>query len=305
VNIDVVLSTYNGATYLREQLDSICREPCELTINIRDDGSSDDTIDVVEEEYIRAGGSNVSLVRGCNVGVKRSFSQLLEKSSGDYVFLSDQDDVWIPGRSKLMIDALVELEREAGGQSVPCLVFTDAKVVDSNLSELCESFWRWEGLNPSTGIRLNRLFLQNVAPGCTMLVNRALLDAALPVPEQALMHDWWLMLVATVFGRVSYVSEATVLYRQHSKNTVGAHRHGMASMVAKRHTARAKLKMVLNQVLAFRERYGLNIPAHNRMLVDEFLHMFEVGFFGRRIIMLRYGFIKSTLLKNFALVITL
>jgi hypothetical protein len=112
------------------------------------------------------------------------------------------------------------------GRDHPLLVHTDLAVVDRRLQPISPSFWRYQNIHPAGRETLNRLLAQNVVTGCSMMLNRALRERALPIPAEACMHDWWLALVAAAFGRITHLPEPTVLYRQHGGNDTGAKRWG-------------------------------------------------------------------------------
>ncbi len=160
---------------------------------------------------------------GQNLGACGNFSRLLEQADAPYVMFCDQDDVWLPDKIEITLAAMRELERQHGAET-PLLVHTDLMVVDERLNRLGKSLWLFQCTEPQRLTKLNRLLMQNFATGCTVMINRALRDLAVPVPAEALMYDWWLALVATAFGRVAAVEDPTVLYRQHGRNDTGATR---------------------------------------------------------------------------------
>ena len=106
---------------------------------------------------------------------------------------------------------------------MPVLAHTDLVVVDENLHTIAPSFWSYSNLNPYCGSRLNRLLIQNVVTGSATMINRALARLASPIPQGAVLHDWWLALVASALGRIEAIPEKTVLYRQHGRNCAGRH----------------------------------------------------------------------------------
>jgi hypothetical protein len=107
------------------------------------------------------------------------------------------------------------------GQDTPLLVHTDVTVVDSNLHKVAQSLWRIKERS-NKGATLRRLLLQNVATGCTVMINKPLRDKPCQSPDEAMMHDWWLVLVAAAFGHIDFTSEPTLLYRQHERSDIGA-----------------------------------------------------------------------------------
>jgi rhamnosyltransferase len=217
----VVLSSYNGARYIGEQIESIRRQTfTEWKLLVRDDGSSDETIRIVEA--LASSDPRIELVRDGrgNLQTVASFGALLERAmaaGAGYVALADQDDVWQP--RKLSDQLTVLRERESAiGTGTPLLVHSDLAVVAEDLSVIQPSSLDFRG--HETEFPLGRLVVQNYVTGCTVLVNRALLQTALPFPK-IIMHDWWLALCAAALGEVLCLPQPTVLYRQHGRNTVG------------------------------------------------------------------------------------
>lgn len=141
------------------------------------------------------------------------------EQGADYIFCCDQDDVWEPDKLGLMLTRLKQLEGES---KIPCLVHHDLAVVDESLNPIAGSFIEMMQLHPSDERNPQRLISRNEVTGCAMACNRALLEIALPISDQAVMHDWWLALCAGYFGRLAFVPEKLVKYRQHGANTIGA-----------------------------------------------------------------------------------
>jgi len=222
MDVSVALCTFNGALYLREQLDSLLRQtspPTELVLS--DDGSSDASVSIVME-FARAVGMRLVVApTHTRLGVTQNFNLALSLCSQQYVALSDQDDIWLPDKLATALAAMHEGEARYG-TSCPLLVHSDLTVVSADLHPISSSFMRSEGLcNPSPHDALTILLTQNFATGCTMLVNRQLLERALPIPKEAVVHDWWLALVAASCGHVLYVDQPTIMYRQHDSNAIG------------------------------------------------------------------------------------
>ena len=225
----ILLPTYNGARYLAEQLDSLLSQTHTYwRALVRDDGSSDDTLTVLQT-YVQAHPERFELVKDGmgNLGVKGNVAVLLSHalermsqpplSAGPcWVALADQDDVWLPHKLSQQLQAMQRLEQEH--PKTPCLVHSDLRVVDAKLATLAESMAAFNGLSMSCS-RLGPQLVSNTLTGCTALMNPALLQLALPIPAKAIMHDWWLSLVASAFGQRHYMEEALVLYRQHSTSS--------------------------------------------------------------------------------------
>ena len=257
--IDVVLAACNGERYIAEQIASVqrCRGYRRRVRRfiVADDASDDATCRLVRR-LAAADDKIILLEYRCRVGCVANFSRAVAVSTAPYVMLCDQDDVWLEDKIELAVARLAQMER-CHGRLKPLLVFADMQVVDAALRPLQQSFWRCQKLSPQWSDCFARLLVQNVAAGCTMLVNRPLLDLALPFPTAAVMHDWWLMLVARAFGSVGWNAGQVSLYRQHGGNQVGvvADSRTPAALMTRLSNARRNLYRLSAQAREFARRY--------------------------------------------------
>ncbi|MGA2033889.1 MAG: glycosyltransferase family 2 protein [Thermoguttaceae bacterium] len=305
--IDVLLATYNGESYLDEQLRSVLEQvgPGDRLL-VRDDRSSDGTPGLLAEYAARYPHTLVLIDdRAGHLGAGASFATLLDHAEAPYVMFCDQDDVWLPGKMARTAARMDETQQRCGGG--PVLVHTDLVVVDRSLRPLADSFWRYQHLDPVRGRAFNRLLVQNIATGCTIMINRALLERAAPLPRQSVLHDWWLALVAAAFGCLEFLPEATVLYRQHADNRVGARRSNPLALVGRafdRHRwseyAR-RLRMSQTQAAAFVKRFGDQLRPEHRGAVQAYAEIRKHGFLQRRQLLLRHGLCKPGWLRNLGL----
>ncbi|WP_057875472.1 glycosyltransferase family 2 protein [Liquorilactobacillus aquaticus] len=223
--VAIVMSTYNGSRYLREQIDSILAQDFkDWDLYIRDDMSSDNTSMILrdyEEKY-----DNIHVVENNNInlGAKRSFLKLVQFVDAKYYMFSDQDDFWLPNKVSLTLEAMKAAEEESSNMRIPVLVHTNYRIVDSKLAEL-----RTPPASFKSYTDLSSLSINNCITGCTMMINQALKNLVGDVvdADSVGMHDWWFGLIANCFGTVSYLPQVTILYRQHEGNVVGANT-GMA-----------------------------------------------------------------------------
>jgi rhamnosyltransferase len=222
--VTIVLSSYNGEKFIAEQIESIRQQTHPVwRLLVRDDGSSDRTPDILQA-FIETDDRIVLLrdERG-NLGPASSFGVLLESAlndGADYVALADQDDIWAPTKMARELE-LIRRKEDQRGKSTAVLVHTDLMVVSEDLQPIHRSFLAYQGLRHMADSPLGTLLLQNFVTGCTTLMNRALLQVAVPVPR-VIMHDWWLALCAAALGEICYVPEPMVLYRQHRTNVLGS-----------------------------------------------------------------------------------
>ncbi len=281
--VAVLLSTYNGSEYLSEQLDSLFQQSySNFVLVIRDDGSQDDTAEILQQ-YSLSYPQQIHLLDESagqrNLGAAGSFSFLvkyvLENKSQlgmeeAYMFFCDQDDVWFPQKMEKELYCMQQAESGTGNGDVPVLVHSELQVVDDNMNQIAESFTRYQGLETDRNGFCN-LAISNLVTGCTALINEALARRALPVPATAIMHDWWLAMVATAFGELVFIDEALVHYRQHGRNTIGAKEHKQVQLSDKTVLQRLfsfqlneHLLEVAEQASAFLDRFGQDLSPHER-----------------------------------------
>ena len=220
--IAILMATYNGEDYLEEQLESLLSQTCQdFVIYISDDHSTDSTCKIIEN-YQKQYPSKIFFFQNNSQhhGAKHNFIQLMIQHKEEYVMLCDQDDVWKPQKIEITMQKMHQLE-EKYGKNPPILVHTDLEVVNQSLQTISPSFK--EAMNADySRTQLRQIIIQNTLTGCTALYNRALANLLIAEPPYMIMHDWWLILVASGFGVVDHVDEKTILYRQHGKNAIGA-----------------------------------------------------------------------------------
>lgn len=223
-SVAIVLATYNGAAYVEAQVRSLQAQDFKgWQLFARDDGSTDSTAAGLER--LASEDKRITLLEsGPRLGVVGNFGQLMlhaHRAGADYVFPCDQDDVWQSTKMSRMLALIARLEAEHG-RGVPLLVHSDLEVVDEDLRRIHPSFLRYQGIGHEDVSPIQVLLVQNFVTGCASLLNRPLLDLGLPIPDDSIMHDWWLAECAAAGGFIGFIPEATILYRQHAANQVGA-----------------------------------------------------------------------------------
>lgn len=232
--VQVLLSTYNGEKYLKEQIESIIKqEEVEISLLVRDDGSTDKTIEILEE--ISKNNTKIKYYKGENKGPARSFMELVQKSEeADYYAFSDQDDIW---ETKKIISAVNKLNNP----DIPELYISSVKIVDENLNNLGEK--EIQGKFTFEGE-----MIKNFAYGCTQVFSKKLRDIInLYHPQYIIMHDSWITRVCyAIGGNVIIDRNSFIKYRQHSNNVVGYKDGGIK-----------KLKKQFN--IAFKEKTKMRV----------------------------------------------
>jgi len=223
----IVMATRNAGVFLRSQIVSIQNQThSNWALWIRDDYSSDGTAERLNEwaDDVRI---NLLSPRSYGEGAAHAFFDALQSipKEADYFAFCDQDDVWIPSKLELSIKKIKGLEADHPGE--PCLVHSDMRVVNESLKPIADSFFKYQGLSPTSRNSLKDLLVQNHVTGCTTLFNRPLLERVLQggFPDSVCMHDWWIALVAAASGHIGTIDHALVWYRQHASNDTGAREH--------------------------------------------------------------------------------
>lgn len=220
--IAILLAVYNGERYLAEQLDSLLDQSYQnLHIYIHDDGSKDHSMDIIQAYQSNNPQKITVLDHPSMGGACANFMSMLRYANEPYVMFCDQDDVWLPNKVERVYREMKTLEKQYSG--IPCLVFSDLYVVDDTLNIISDSFMRYAGRNPYC-TDYKSLIMKNVAPGCTMLLNRVLVNRVIQCADinRIGMHDSWTILVASLLGKICFVNEPLSKYRQHQGNVVGA-----------------------------------------------------------------------------------
>lgn len=216
------MATYNGEGYLEEQLDSLLRQNpgdgIDYHIYVRDDGSSDTTPAILERYSRRYDNIHIVADEVAHRGCRDGFLYLAGKVDADCYFFSDQDDVWNPDKVATTLRELIKYD-----DALPAMVHTDLEVVDRNLNTLRPSFFRMTGFNPEYSSSLGYTCAYSTVTGCTVAFNRAARDLLIKAPLTTCLHDRLLSLVVLAGGgTVGCLDKATIKYRQHSGNAVGA-----------------------------------------------------------------------------------
>ena len=281
--IAILLSTYNGTKYLEEQLDSILNQTySNYVIVARDDGSYDDTMQLLNK-YAKKFTDKFHLLEQdlLNLGASGSFSYLIEyvlenkQSLGlesAYMMFCDQDDIWSLEKIHKQIDEMLKVEKQqTGTKPIPVLIHSNLRVVSEDKSLIAESFVHYQGLEIERN-RFTNLVISNVVTGCTVFINEALARKAVPVSKEAIMHDWWLSLVASAFGKLVFIDAPLVSYRQHDTNAIGAKEFVKSTPVDRSFwqktlgcKSNAHLSEVARQAADFRNRFGQELTTHDNI----------------------------------------
>jgi glycosyltransferase involved in cell wall biosynthesis len=207
------MAVHNGAAYLLPQLQSILTQLRTTDeVVVVDDASQDDSAELLRS----LSDSRLRVYRNeSNLGVLASFEKVLKLAYGDVLFLSDQDDLWLPGKVEKIIEAFLFNPEIT-------LVASDAQIIDKSGCVVAESFFAQRG-RFSTGVLHN--LIKNKYLGCTFAFRRSMLDYFLPIPKDVPMHDMWFGIINDIYGKTHYIDQPLIAYRRHASNlspSVGA-----------------------------------------------------------------------------------
>lgn len=261
--VQVLLSTYNGQKYLEELMNSVLNQDYpNVELFVRDDGSSDDTLKILKK-YSNL--KNVQILQGKNLGVIKSFFKLLQLSSPDaeYIAFCDQDDVWEKDKVSQAIGLLEECSK-----NIPVMYCSRTTLVDEKLKTIGYS------QIPKHKPSFNNALTQNIASGCTMIINnvaRQLISREFP--SLVAMHDWWIYQVVSAFGEIIYDDESKILYRQHSSNVIGAKSSFTMQLQERirRFLKYGRVQFVTMQAKEFRKIYGASLPSDKKVTLNRFI----------------------------------
>lgn len=309
--VDIIMSTYNGEKFLKEQMDSIvtCNHK-KVILHVFDDGSSDDTLKILtdykhryqDQFYLYQNQRNLGVTKNFLHGIKTVMDHFEEAK---YFMCCDQDDVWHADKVSKTLRRMEQMEKRFGADR-PLLVFTDAVITDENLNEISKSFIKTQHFN-SNKVDLAHLLMENKCIGCTVMINRAFDYYLSRIPNNARYHDWWLALIAAAFGHISYLPEATIDYRQHSSNVVGS--ISFSSYVRKRIASLKEQRQTLiknrEQAEEFLHFFRKDLNGRQKFIVKGYLKMFQANFAKRRYIAIKQGYLKSGMIRNCGLMLIL
>ena len=224
IQIDILLATYNGEKYLKCQIDSILNQTHKnIRLLINDDCSTDNTRAILKEYEEKDDRIKVKYNEK-NLGYVKNFEDLLKRVENKYFALSDQDDFWKEEKIEKSLNKLLEEDAD--------LVFTDLEPVDEKLNTITPSMVRFMQMDKNIKKHQDykSVFLRNCVTGCTILSKKELINEYIPIPtKEPMVHDWWMALIISQIGKITFLDEPTIKYRQHGNNQLGI--YGMKNYI--------------------------------------------------------------------------
>lgn len=256
VKCSIAMTTYNGGFFLREQLNSILVQTVQdFELIICDDCSSDNTWEVLKEYALK--DKRIRIYKNeANLGFKKNFEKAIMLCTGDYVALSDQDDVWAPDHLEILFSVM-------GEKMIAC---GNSDLIDGNGKKIGLTLKEMELLDNESNNHQKRayslVYFRNPYQGASMLIKKEFFSIALPIPDDILYHDAWFSLLSCFYGGMNYTNRIVNQYRLHGHNVTG-----------KRIKRRSRLKSIVYQLVF--TRGIMDRPAMLRTVVERVVHIPE------------------------------
>ena len=264
--VAILMSTYNGEKYLKEQIDSLISQTYEnIEIYIRDDGSKDNTVKIVKEYKEKY--KNITLIEGKNLGFINSFFELLKIcNDADYYAYCDQDDVWMEDKIQRAVEFL-----EKTNKNKPALYFSNSDYYDGDMNYLATA-------EKNKVYNFRNSLVECVTQGMTMVVNNCTRKLIIQnKPENCLYHDWWTYMICSGFGKIVYDDKSLVKYRRHNKSVTVEGKNPFQLLVfrIKKFIVGDSLKKIKEQWKEYEKFYYNELDEENKKLLKLFTHKYN------------------------------
>ncbi len=286
MRVEVLLATCNSERFLEPMLESLATQTFrDFVLVISDDCSTDGTVAIIRRWADRFDNAPELVVREVPSGsAGANFASLLALSRGDYVFLADHDDIWLPEK---IFEGLVRMHalEERVGSDVPLLVHGDLTVVDADDTVIAPSFWAFKSIFPTFGMSLNTALMHPTVTGCTAVLNRPLVERVRDIPRAAVMHDWWIDLAACAFGAVDFDPVPHIRYRIHGANVSVPKRSSLGGALRRLPApseVRRWVRLRLDQGAEFLSAYADELPPDALATLEQFVSIRSAGPIARR-----------------------
>lgn len=258
--VAVIMSTYNGEKYIREQIDSILAQTYKnIDIYVRDDGSTDKTVEILKE-YEKDG--NIKLFLGENLGFIKSFFKCLSLcNDASYFAYCDQDDVWIENKIQMAVDDLSSVD-----SNIPILWFSNSDYYDMDMNFLAHA-------DSNKKYNFRNSLVECVSQGMTMIINSKTRNIILEnLPQNSLYHDWWTYMICSGFGNIIYNKEPLVKYRRHGNSVTAEGKNNLELLTwrIKKFFVGDSLRQIKKQLIEYQNLYANNLKDEDKKLLKLF-----------------------------------
>lgn len=288
--VSILMATYNGESFLKEQLDSLLAQTySNFEVIISDDASTDRTISIIDK-YLKKYSNIVLIKNNFNVGYVKNFERLISVCQNDYIALCDQDDIWDVNKVNIQVDIMLQLEKKV--QNIPILIHSDLKMIDENSNLINNSYFRYRGYRLKNQKDLGHILGPCGILGNTVFFNKILKEKILPFPEDVENHDYWIALINELLGKRVTLLDALVEYRIHNDNA-----SNNTQVIYQKQTKRTKYLPYINSSREAILNYTLknfSLNSKDRYILNKFLFYLnsEKFKFFRAYTAIKYSFIK-------------
>lgn len=289
--VTILMATFNGENYLVEQLESLISQTySHWNLFIRDDGSKDKTLSILESYCIK--DTRIHLLESnTHLGPVGNFGALMDYAKNSlYIMFCDQDDIWIPEKIEISLTQM-KLAESSYNKKCPLLLYTGKEIVNQNLNIIKVKKKIYKNC-------LSNFLSQNHIYGCTIIINNALINFTHRIPDYAQNHDYWLILNASLYGKIIPIKENTIFYRQHLNNvTGGLNNFSIIKKIKNWKRTNCQLLKTIEQNLAF---CSANLETKNNTLV-QYLNIFTSTKIKRLMKAVKFGIHTDSLLGTLRL----
>lgn len=227
----VLLASYNGEKYIKDQLDSIINQTYKnWKLVIRDDGSKDKTVPILNEYKEKDERIKVLEDSKGNLGFLKNFEELLFNVDEEFVLFSDQDDFWLKNKLEKFVEKISKLDEEI--LSKPLLIHCNSSVCNSRLEVLKKEFLDSKLVKEKNS---NAYFFEYMVQGATIMVNKEMIKESIPFLKNVTLHDRYFHLLSQFLGTRIFIDESLVKYRQHERNEIGANKGVLEKIMNKKY----------------------------------------------------------------------
>ena len=261
--IEILMATYNGEKYIKEQIDSIINQTYKnWELLIRDDGSKDKTIKILREYQKRDVRIKLLEDNKGNLGFVKNFEELLKNSYENFVMFSDQDDIWVENKLDMYLKMIEKIKNKG------FMIHSDAILFDKNKSNILkDTFISKKAINKG----LENVFFNYFVQGATILISKEIKNFILPFPKEVYLHDRYIHLISELFFERIFVNKALIYYRQHGDNQIGA-KNTIRELLSKRYfdeRDRQLIKVIYN-------KYGSLLTEDKKKLIEEYFKITDI-----------------------------
>lgn len=264
--IEILMATYNGEKYVKEQIDSIIHQTYEnWKLLIRDDNSTDKTLEILKEYEKKDKRIKVIEDKKGNLGFVKNFEELLNYSNKEWVMFSDQDDYWLENKIEKYVPILNSNPKDI--LKKPILIHSNSFICNDNLEIIKKEF-----INSNIASKYNEdsYYFFYFVQGSTVLINRAMIDLALPFSKNVTVHDRYLHLLAEFLGKRIFINESLIKYRQHSNNKIGAKGSSIISKILKKRYFHNEDREL---ILEIQNKYTEKLEIEKRKKIEKYLEV--------------------------------